>query len=121
MEIEQSVAAEITAIVSSWPGVTSGFGHRGELSFRLNDREIGHLHGNTVAHFFLERTQAVSLRAAGRVTSHPVFPRSTRLVARRIVTVADVADVVEIMRLNYERLAAGMVGPADGAGEDLRH
>ena len=42
---------QITAEVTSWPGVEAGPGRRGEFSFKLGRREIGHLHGDRSAHF----------------------------------------------------------------------
>ncbi len=41
----------ITATVTAWPGVEAGHGERGEFGFRVGRREIGHLHGDRVAHF----------------------------------------------------------------------
>ena len=56
------------------------------------------------------RTVWDELHAAGRITEHPVFPGKRGPAARRIETEADVADVVALMRLNYDRIAA-RVGP----------
>src|SRR5579864_8853793 len=47
----QSASEQITEAVTAWPGVTAGPGSRGEFAFRLGGREIGHLHGNSAAHF----------------------------------------------------------------------
>jgi hypothetical protein len=121
MEIEKPAIEQVTEIVGEWPGVTRGTGERGELSFRFHGREIGHLHGSREAHFFLDRSLAISLRAAGRVTPHPVFPKALKLAARRIVTVGDIADVVEIFRLNYERIAGAFVAAPAAMPEALRH
>jgi Luciferase len=94
----------ITREVTSWPGVESGPGRRGEFAFRLNDREIGHLHGDRAAHFGFPRDVGAELREEGRVGPHPVNPHSTKMAARAIEDEADVDDVIALMRLNYERL-----------------
>jgi hypothetical protein len=73
---EQAASERITREVTSWPGVEAGPGRRGEFAFRVGRREIGHLHGDHVAH----------------------FP-----AARRIDNDADIRDVIELLRLNYER------------------
>ena len=41
----------ITDEVTTWPGVEAGVGSRGEFAFTVGRREIGHLHGDHVAHF----------------------------------------------------------------------
>lgn len=96
----------ITAEVTSWPGVTAGPGERGEFGFRVNGREIGHLHGDRVAHFGFPRALGAELRDAGRVGPHPVNRHSTKLAARRIEGDDDVRDVIALMRINYDLATA---------------
>ena len=100
-----TASEHITAEVTAWPGVTSGYGHRGELSFKVGRKEIGHLHGNHSAHFGFPRELFVELHEAGRVTHHPVFPDKDGPAARRIDGDDDVRDVIALLRLNYERVA----------------
>jgi luciferase-like monooxygenase len=99
------VSEQIVAEVTSWPGITTATGRRGELSLRLGRREIGHLHGDRSAHFNFPKAQWAELRAQGRIVEHPVFPGRVGPAARRITGPADVADVIELLRLNYDRLA----------------
>jgi DNA-binding CsgD family transcriptional regulator len=47
----RTASQQIIDEVTSWPGVEAGPGERGEFSFRLGHREIGHLHGDIAAHF----------------------------------------------------------------------
>jgi hypothetical protein len=96
----------ITAEVTSWPGVDAGPGRRGEFSFRVGLREIGHLHGDRAAHFGFPRAVWTELFEQGRVTWHPVFPGKQGPAARRISDDADVEDVIALMRLNYDRIIA---------------
>ena len=95
----------ITREVTSWPGVESGPGRRGEFAFTVGGREIGHLHGDRAAHFDFPRDVGAQLREQGRVGPHPVNPHSTKMAARAIEDDADVADVIALMRLNYDRVA----------------
>jgi Family of unknown function (DUF5519) len=95
---------QITAEVTSWPGVEAGPGRRGEFAFRLGRREIGHLHGDHAAHFFFPKDVWVELFDQGRIVHHPVFPDRVGPAARRIDDDADVHDVIALMRLNYERM-----------------
>jgi hypothetical protein len=104
---EQRTASEqITSEVGSWEGVEAGPGRRGEFSFKLGRREIGHLHGNRSAHFFFPKDVWAQLSEQGRIVEHPVFPGKVGHAARRIESDADVDDVIALMRLNYERLVA---------------
>ena len=103
----------ITEVVTSWPGVTAGTGRRGEWSFEVGQREIGHLHGDHAAHFSFPRQVWAALVKQRRITDHPVFPGRVGPGARTIEDDADVRDVIELMRLNYDRLVAGT--PAEHA------
>jgi hypothetical protein len=103
---ETTARQRITAAVMAWPGVAAEYGERGEYSFRYEGREIGHLHGDRVAHFGFPKELGAELREAGRVMPHPVAPSSVKLAARRIDGEADEAEVVALMRLNYDRVVA---------------
>ena len=102
-----SANQRLTELITSWPGVTAGTGRRGEWSFRVGKREIGHLHGDRAAHFSFPRQVWLELAEQGRITDHPVFPGRVGPGARTIENEADIRDVIELMRLNYERLVAG--------------
>ena len=96
----------ITDEVTSWPGVEAGIGRRGEYGFTLGRKELGHLHGDTVAHFGFPKAVWHELFDAGRIDYHPVFPGKPGFGARRIETDEDVEDVIALMRVNYERIVA---------------
>jgi hypothetical protein len=95
----------ITDEVTGWPGVSAGTGRRGEWSFRLGRREIGHLHGDHAAHFSFPRSVWAELFADGRIVHHPVFPGKEGPAARRIEGEDDVRDVIALLRLNYDRMS----------------
>ena len=103
---EQRPSQRITEEVASWPGVTAGPGRRGEFSFKVGRREIGHLHGDREAHLGFPKTVWQSLFEAGRIDYHPVFPGRPGFGARKIETQADVAEVIALMRINYERVVS---------------
>jgi hypothetical protein len=99
-----TASQQITAEVTSWPGIEAGLGRRGELAFRLGRREVGHLHGDHAAHFFFPKHVWAELFEQDRIVHHPVFPDRVGPAARRIDGDEDVRDVIALMRLNYERL-----------------
>lgn len=102
----RSASKRITDEVTSWPGVEAGPGRRGEFAFRVGRREIGHLHGDHAAHFSFPKPVWHELSAQGRIGPHPVFPDAEGPAARRIESEDDVRDVIQLMRLNYDRLVA---------------
>jgi len=115
----ESASERITGEVTSWPGVTAGPGRRGEFAFRLGRREVGHLHGDHAAHFSFPKTVWSELMEQRRIEPHPVFPNAEGPAARRINNDDDVADVIRLMRLNYDRISAhhGVTESQDGADQ----
>ena len=103
---ERGPSQQIIAVVTSWPGVTTALGGLGELSFRVGRREIGHLHGDAAAHFGFPRHVWITLRREGRIEPHPVFSDLVGPAARRLQAPSDIPAVIDLFRLNYERLTA---------------
>jgi hypothetical protein len=102
----QTASEQITEEVTSWPGVTAGPGRRGEFAFKLGGRELGHLHGNHSAHFGFPKQMWTTLFEQQRIDYHPVFPGKPGFGSRRIEDQDDVLDVIELLRLNYDRIVA---------------
>jgi hypothetical protein len=113
----ESPSQRITKEVTSWPGVTAEHGSRGELSFKLGRREIGHLHGDWAAHFGFPKPLGAELREQGRVGPHPVDPSSPGWAARNIEDESDITEVIALLRLNYDRMVSRH-GVPDATGED---
>jgi hypothetical protein len=104
MASQQTASERIVEEVTSWPGVEAGPGRRGsELAITLGRRELGHLHGDHAAHFSFPKQLWAELRQEGRIVAHPVFPDAKGPAARRIESEDDVRDVIELLRLNYDR------------------
>jgi hypothetical protein len=106
MNDSRTPSERISDEVTSWPGVEAGPGRRGEFAFTVGRREIGHLHGDHAAHFGFPKEVGAQLREEGRVGPHPVAPNKTAWAARRIENDEDVRDVIELIRLNYDRVMA---------------
>jgi hypothetical protein len=98
-----TASQRITAAATAWPEVQAGPGRRGEFAFTVGRRQLGHLHGDHAAHFNFPKAVWAQLRAEGRITDHPVFPGKQGPAARSIDSDADVADVIALLRLNYDR------------------
>jgi hypothetical protein len=87
--------------VSSWEGVSVCEHRRGGVEFRLGRRELGHLHG-TIADLPFPRQVRDELVAAGRARPHHVLPGSG-WVTVPMGTASEVANVIELLRQNYQR------------------
>jgi hypothetical protein len=103
-QMQMTAGERITEEVASWPGVEAGPGERGEFAFKVGRREIGHLHGDHVAHFGFPKEVWAGLFEQGRIDYHPVFPGKPGFGARRIEAPEDIDDVISLLRLNYERV-----------------
>ena len=84
----------------------AGPGSRGEFAFTVGRRQIGHLHGDRAAHFSFPKAVWTELYEQGRMDYHPVFPGKPGHASRRIESEDDVRDVIELLRLNYDRAHA---------------
>jgi hypothetical protein len=103
MATPKTASERITEEVTAWPGVEAGHGSRGEFAFTVGRRPLGHLHGDRSAHFSFPKSVWDELMQQGRIVPHPVFPDARGPAARRIESDADVADVIRLLRLNYDR------------------
>ena len=96
--IQQQIVHEVTA----WPGVTIEPHRFGGVEFRLGRRELGHVHGNRLADLPFPVRVREQLIAEGRAERHHVLPTSG-WVSYYIHNADDVARVVALFRLNYDR------------------
>lgn len=92
----------IRAEVLSWEGVTAHPHRFGGVEFRYGRRELGHVHGDRFADLPFHRTIREILVETGRALPHHVLPDSG-WVTKPMRTPGDVADVIELFRLSYER------------------
>jgi len=97
----ESVHDQIVREVSAWDGVTVAPHRFGGLEFRVGRRELGHLHGSRVADLPFPVRVREGLVAAGDAELHHVLPESGWV--SYYIRGGDVAHVVGLFRLNYER------------------
>ncbi len=86
-----------------WDGVTSGIHRFGGLEFRIGRREMGHVHGDTLADLPFPIQIRNKLIEQGRASPHHILPQSC-WVSKWINSEDDVAGVIELFRMQYERL-----------------
>jgi hypothetical protein len=92
----QTIADEVAA----WPGVTTGPGRFGAVTFSYGTREVGHLHGSSHADLpFLTKLRH-ELVAEGRAEPHHFLPDSGWVT---VPLAGDgVARALELFALNYD-------------------
>src|SRR5437763_3010864 len=100
-----SIARMIECEVLSWAGTTAEPHRFGGVEFRVNHHEIGHLHGSRLADLPFPIRVRCELVAAGRAQPHHILP-DTGWVSYFIKGEEDIASVLELFRLNYDRLTA---------------
>lgn len=88
--------------VLSWPGVTRTLHRFGGLEFRLDNHEIGHLHGHGLLDIPLTKSLREQLVSEGRARPHHIYPRSG-WISYYIHAGTDVAGALALLRLAYER------------------
>jgi hypothetical protein len=89
--------------VGRWAEVVSRSHGGGGVAFRFHGHEIGHVHGRLADLPFPRETRR-ELVSSGRAEPHHVLPDSG-WVTFRIRSEADLANAIDLFRLNYERLA----------------
>jgi len=100
--LADTIATRIEHELASWDGVVAAPHRFGGIEFRVGRREIGHLHGSTLADLPFPVFIRKQLVESGRAEPHHVLPKSG-WISYRIRGEQDVAAVIELFRLNYER------------------
>ena len=102
--MNDQLLATIEREITSWPGISTEPGRFNSTSFRLGQREIGHLHRNGVADVPFPRAVHDELIASGRARPHQAgFPGIVSFYVQRP---EDVASAIELFRMSYDRLTA---------------
>ena len=109
----ESIAERIAGEVLRWPGTSSQPHRFGGVEFRYAGHELGHLHGSRQADLPFPVRIREELVASGRASPHHILPQ-TGWVTYYISGEDDVARVVALFRLNYDRIASATAahGPA---------
>jgi hypothetical protein len=97
----QRIAVEVAA----WPGVETRPHWFGGAEYRLDGRELGHVHGDALVDLPLPIRLRDEIIASGRAEHHHILPESG-WVSRWLRTPDDVAIAIGLLRMQYDRLAA---------------
>ncbi len=94
----------ITAEVTSWPGVEARLRSPRGVVFSVAPTIRSPAAATASPTFGFPKAVWRELFAEDRITHHPVFPGKEGFAARAIESEDDVRDVIELLRLNYERV-----------------
>jgi hypothetical protein len=89
----------------SWPGVTMHDHRFGGVEFRVNGREMGHLHGDRLADLPFPKDVGKKMIEEGKASPHHVLPESG-WISYYISGIEDIQGVMELFRLQYERMTS---------------
>ena len=101
---DDDVFEKVKTELMSWPGVTSQPHRFGGTEFRINGREMGHMHGGRLADLPFPMSIHNELVKDGRADPHHVLPNSG-WVSYWINGEADITSVITLFRMQYERLS----------------
>lgn len=87
----------------SWPGVTVHDHRFGGLEFRVNGREMGHMHGDELADMPFPKDMGKTLISQGKVSPHHFVPESG-WISFYINGTADIPKLIELFRIQYDRM-----------------
>ena len=91
--------------ISSWPYVTAGPHRFGGIEFRLNKKEMGHIHRGGLADIPFPMNIRDELVNSGRVKPHHVLPQSGWVSYWfHNSEKEDILAVIELFKLRYEQL-----------------
>ena len=99
-----TILERIAKEILSWADVTSEPHRFGGIEFRLNKREMGHIHGERVADLPFPMSIRNKLVSSGRASPHHVLPKSGWISYWIEKGEEDVPAVIELFKMRYEQL-----------------
>jgi len=98
-----TIIENIKKEILSWPYVTSKPHRFGGLEFRINERELGHVHGDRLADLPFPMDVRNDLVNSGRVSPHHILPQSG-WVSCWIKGEEDIPVVIDLFKMRYDYL-----------------
>lgn len=95
------ILGRISRELLSWANVTSELHRFGGTEFRINKRELGHLHGDRLADLPFTIDVRNKLVESGRASAHHILPQ-TGWVSYWIKGEEDIPNVNELFMMRYD-------------------
>lgn len=103
-DIHVNVLENVKKVLLSWPGVSSQPHRFGGVEFRVERKEMGHMHGSVLADFPFPMSLRNQLIREGKVVPHNIVPNSG-WVSYWISGEADTDALIRLFQIQYERLS----------------
>ena len=101
--LDTTITENIKNEILSWRGVTSNPYQFGGIEFRINKRDMGHIHGEKLADLPFPIEIRKEIIASGKALPHIIYPESM-WVSYIIQSEDDTPKIIDLFRLQYERL-----------------
>jgi Family of unknown function (DUF5519) len=101
--MDTRITQTIVQKIHEWPGVTIEPNRFGGVEFLVNEKEMGHLHGERLADLPFPVEIKKSLVSSGQALPHHIYPESG-WVSYWIRNSEDIPAVIHLFKLQYERL-----------------
>jgi hypothetical protein len=92
---------KIQSELNRWEGITSGPHRFGGVEFKLGNREIGHIHGNSLVDIPLPKRVRDELVTSAQAEPHHVLPQSG-WVSVYLNDSSDVDRAIRILQQSFE-------------------
>ena len=89
----------------SWLGVTIHNHHFGGIEFRINEREMGYLHGDKLADLPFPKDVGKKLIAECKASLHHFIPQSG-WISYYIKGIDDIHSAIELFQMQYELMTS---------------
>jgi Family of unknown function (DUF5519) len=96
-----SIREKINSTLTAWPGIETGPGRFGAITYSFMGREVGHIHGSSHADLPLPKPLRNQLLESGEAQPHHILPQSGWVT----VPLNDAAHVLAVFKLNYGLIA----------------
>ncbi|MGA9292945.1 MAG: luciferase family protein [Ignavibacteriaceae bacterium] len=97
----QGALEKIKNSVTKWKDITSHQHRFGGIEFRLDKREIGHIHGNYLVDIPFTKKIKNEILSAGLASLHHVLPESG-WISKYLKEPGDVDTAIELLKRSYD-------------------
>jgi hypothetical protein len=110
----ETLGSRLAASLNAWPGMTTGPGRFGAVTYFLAAREVGHVHGNSHADLPLPKPLRNELVESGKAQPHHFLPQSG-WVTVPLDSEPGLENALAAFKLNYDLIAKkkGLVWPSE--------
>ena|SRR5688572_27886213 len=91
---------EIENEVLSWKNTSIGSHKYGGIQFNVNEKELGHIHGNGILDILFNKKIKSELIKEGKAEPHHIF-KDSGWITFRIQTEQDKKSAIELLRYSY--------------------